>query len=285
MNRVRRDANAALVRTLSQEARFELLKNVSNFRMELIKCLDDPDATLESYKRRDSELHVHAVANMGKDGKTIVASAEDLAVCGTWRASQHVGARFVPSDDEMSMLVRIRQTFQGSRPSDCISRVRLKSLKDCRVFRRNANQVTGVIDPATLKNLPLGPRPKDILSLIDGELSVLLRAAGIKEGNLIDKIIQASSHSLDGLASQDADMDGNGGSGPGEAPRHWYARLGRIEAEGGHHGIAFRFGESVTQDFEIVQVFFCPIQPSLSAFEGGHSGQLSLNCTGVSWLG
>lgn len=273
MSRVRRSANTSVqqsVGALSDEARSKFLQNVSNFRMELIKCLDDPDATLKSYKCGDSELHVHAVANMAKDGKAIVASAQELAICGTWRASQDIGARFVPSDDEMSMLVRIRQTFKRSRPTNCISRVRLKPLKDCRVFRTNPYQVTGMIDPAALRSLPLGPRPKEILALIDGELSVLLRAAGIKEGKLVNKIIQASSQSLDRLANQDTDTEGNGGSGLGVAPRHWYAGLGCIEVEGSHHGIAFRFGESVTQDFEIVQVFFCPIQPSLSAFQVGH---------------
>lgn len=234
---------------LTTEARAEFLKNVSNFRLKLIKEFNDPNAILEGYIRADMELHVHVIwhvfaPDMQKEREGVGGDACCLAVCGTSRPALHGGAGVILGDDEMAVLVRIGDGAEGLRPIHSLER--LPKLDRCRMFVGYPDEITRMI----VGFGPLQPSLERVLTVIDRELGILLLAAGIQPSNLVDEVVEASPHGLDYFANQDADSSGDDGSWISVAIRGWFAEL-RLDADCIDHGIAFTFGNTLTQDYEI----------------------------------
>ena len=250
---------------LTTETQAELLKNVSNFRLKLIKEFNDPNAILEGYIRGDMELHVHViwhvfVPDMQKEREGVGGDACCLAVCATSRPALHGGAGVILGDDEMAVLVRVRDGAECLRPIRSIAR--LQKLDHCRMLVGHPHEMARTVTGAA----PLAPSLEHVRIVINRELSILLLAAGIQPSNLVDEVVEASPHGLNCFANQDAESSGDDGSWGSVAIRGWFAGL-RLDVDCTDHGIAFTFGNTLTQDYEIAQVFFCPFKPSLSAVE------------------
>jgi len=270
MARVRRDADAKSlnrsVMALTGEARSELLKNVSNFRLDLIKLLVNGSLIVKGYEDGKMELHLHAAVRVPNGNETISGSGDgERLICAVLRQSDALRGAKV-ADGEVSMFVLIRDGLKALRPVH--SAVRLIPIDHCRMFRVNS------VEPGTLPS-PLGrqPTPEDIRVAIDGELSAMLLSAGIEHRQFVDKIVKRPSEGLNELADQDAKPERNLGLAWTPAERRHLVRqmVGiRIGVEGTDHSLDFTIDQGGANFLQSCQVFFCPIKPLISAVQVGH---------------
>lgn len=245
---------------LSAEARSELLKNVSNFRLDIIKRLVSGSLIVKGYEDGKVELHVHAVVRAPTDSKAIPGSSGRLICAVLQRHDSRTG--MVLADGEMPMFVWIRDGLKGLRPIPSL--VRLIPLDYCRMFR---------INPVEIGSAPflfrVQPSPEDIRAAIDRELGAMLLTAGIEPRQLVDEIVERPSKGLDEFADQDASPERNLGVGCTIAERRRIAGT-RIEVKGTNHGVDFSIDQRGADFLKICQVFFCPIEPFISAFQVSH---------------
>jgi len=253
---------------LSAETRSELLKNVSNFRLDLVKRLVNGSLILKGYEDGKMELHLHAAVRVPNGSETISGSGDgERLVCAVLRQSDALRGLKV-ADGEVSMFVWIRDRLKGLRPIDSI--VRLIPLDYYRMFR---------INPDQMGHAPLliwgQPSPEDIFAVINRELGAMLLNAGIEPSQFVDEIVERPSEGLDELADQDAKPERNLGLGwtPGER-RHLVRPIARIRIrigdEGTDHGLNFTIDQGSADFLKSCQVFFCPIKPLISAFQVRH---------------
>jgi len=245
---------------LSAEARSELLKNVSNFRLDLIKRLVSGSLIVKGYEDGKTELHVHAVVRVPTDSKAISGSNGSLICAVLQRKDSRTGT--VLADDEMSMFVWIRDGLKALRPVRSL--VRLIPLDYCRMFP---------INPVEVASAPLllwgQPSPEDIWAVVDRELSAMLLNAGIEPRQLVDEIVERAPKGLDEFADQDANPGRNLALGCTIAERRGIAGT-RIEVKGTNHGVDFCIDQRGADFLKIRQVFFCPIKPCISTFQVTH---------------
>lgn|SRR6185295_11871161 len=183
------------------ELRLKLSERISNLSFDLLERLYEGQAALKDYVEGVVESHIHWtfwVSNLTfNENLTAPIEVGGVEIRGVVRALSPE-SRLLSLDSETHMLILVGDFLKELEPmSPVCSVVRLQPLDSYRM------RVIDSIETA------FAPSPESAWRLIDRELRVLLLRAGIKNGKLVDEVVETRSEVVSDLADQCRDSRRN----------------------------------------------------------------------------